>query len=96
MLRRHIGRPSDRWVPPDQHDAVVEPMTTFSTPTEQAVKCTVTRLGVAPEQYNRWTARCGRFHTANGPVPTGLDTQELELLAQAARVVTATAMIARR
>jgi transposase InsO family protein len=44
-------------------------VTTFSARTEQSVRWVLPRLGLAPAQYYRWTARYGKANTPNGPVP---------------------------
>ncbi|MCC6928752.1 MAG: transposase, partial [Gemmatimonadaceae bacterium] len=44
-------------------------MSTFSARTEQSVRWVLARLGLAPTQYYRWTARYGMANTPAGPVP---------------------------
>ncbi|MCC6930464.1 MAG: IS3 family transposase [Gemmatimonadaceae bacterium] len=44
-------------------------MTAFSARSEQSVRWVLARLGLAPTQYYRWTARYGKTNTPAGPVP---------------------------
>ncbi len=56
-------------MPPDLRDAVVDFVQTYSERTELSTRWVLTRLGVAPTQFYRWTSRYGRVATPTGPVP---------------------------
>jgi transposase InsO family protein len=56
-------------VPPELRDAVVDFVQRFSARTELSARWMLARLGVAPTQFYRWSARYGRVNTHNGRIP---------------------------
>lgn len=56
-------------MPHDLRDTVVDFVRTFSARTELSARWVLVRLGVAPTQFHRWSARYGRVNTHNGQIP---------------------------
>lgn len=60
---------TERWVPPDRRDEVVDCVNVLSTRTELPVRPMLQRLGLARAKFVRWTASYGAVPTPHGPVP---------------------------